>query len=188
MTSPTLPITIAPNDPRFLPYTAMVKGDSHNANVRDQPSLSGKVIDVLHFGVTESIQHLPVEKLTDTEKVFTHDTAYRWYVVKLAGYVGYVREDAVDLKPVPTPPPVEPPAPPVIAPKPPLETNAPLFSGDVSIPAAELRAAMALLSANRDAWIAMAADFRQRAELLDAKVKDSNTLLDSWNTRLRDAA
>lgn len=106
MTLPPLPITLDPVDSRWVRYTALAKGNK-DSNIRGAPSVNAIIKDVLSAGITTKLWHIPVDALTDVEKVYTHDGQYRWYVVKLVDTMGYVREDVVSLTPL-----IEPPAPP----------------------------------------------------------------------------
>lgn len=115
-----LPFTLSPDDPRWENFMAQPPGNIAS-NVRAEPTTTSKVIDALMIGIPTRCKHIPVDKLTEAEKFYSHDVKYRWYAIMLAGRPGWIREDVVKLLPVgvdPTPTVVLPPVP-VVTPDPP---------------------------------------------------------------------
>lgn len=110
MTLPPPPITLDPVDSRWTRYTVLPKGNAAS-NIRGAPSVNAIIKDVLPAGITMKVWHIPPDKLTDVEKVYTHDGQYRWLLIKLVDTMGFIREDVVTLTPL-----AEPPPPPVVAP------------------------------------------------------------------------
>lgn len=112
-TMPILPaasITIDPVDTRWQRYTALAKGNVVS-NIRAAPSTNAVIADVLEVGITTKLWHMPLDTLTDVEKVYSFDGQFRWWIVKLVDRIGYIREDVVTLKPAPDETPEPPPAP-----------------------------------------------------------------------------
>jgi hypothetical protein len=108
-----LPFTLSPDDPRWENFTAQPPGNIAS-NVRAEPTTTSKVIDALMIGIPTRCKHIPVDKLTEAEKFYSHDVKYRWYAIMLAGRPGWIRDDVVKLLPVgvdPTPTVVLRPAP-----------------------------------------------------------------------------
>ena len=132
-------ITFTPDDPRWLPAIAQTTVLSPS-EIKAEPFVLNRTLDTLTLGVKHNVAYIPVDRMTDQEKVYSHDGSHRWYPIKMGTVIGWIRSDWLTLtaptlppqttngSPVGTPPIPDPPAPPVIVlpPAPPTLDTAPV--------------------------------------------------------------
>ena len=168
-------ITFTPDDPRWLPAIAQTTVLSPS-EIKAEPFVLNRTLDTLTLGVKHNVAYIPVDRMTDQEKVYSHDGSHRWYPIKMGTVIGWIRSDWLTLTaptlPPQTPPIPDPPAPPVVVLPPP--TNTIVLPRDY--------AAKRLATVNERIAAVRAEIERRQAEL--AGLEDEKTILDMGLSQL----
>lgn len=99
-----LPTPIADDDPRWLDYILRTPQTDQPSNLRSLHSKAGIILMQIAPNVDHAVQSIAAETVSDGE--------YRWYLVKVDGVIGWLREDVATLTPVEAAPPETPQEPP----------------------------------------------------------------------------